>query len=167
MLVSAPRHPLPPAPRRVHLLSPGLERFYASAQPVAYAAMRLAFGLILFTHGLPKASGDGHAGASNAFLRSVDRMQNQLHLPFAEGFAAFVTGLETAGALMLALGLFTRLVAPMIAIEMALICVVLWPAWVWSTGGMEYALLMGFLALFISMQGGGHYSVDRLIGTEL
>ena len=55
----------------------------------------------------------------------------------------------------------------MIAIEMAIICTALAPAWVWNTGGMEYPLLMGFLALFIAMNGGGRYSVDRLIGREL
>ncbi len=149
------------------LVFPGLKPFYAWAQPVAYAVLRVAFGLILVTHGMPKAMGVGHGGAANAFARNVDRLQNQLHVPFAEAFGYAVMSIETVGALMLALGLFTRIVAPMIAIEMAVICVALAPAWVWNTGGMEYALLMGFLALFISMNGGGRYSLDRVIGREL
>ncbi|HTH96446.1 MAG TPA: DoxX family protein [Stellaceae bacterium] len=149
------------------LIFPGLQAFYSWAQPVSYALLRCAFGLILLTHGIPKASGAGHGGATNAFMHNVDRLQNQLHLPVPLMFGYLVMFIETAGAVMMALGLFTRIVAPMIAIEMAVICYVLSPAWVWNTGGMEYALLMGLLALFVSIRGGGRYSIDRLIGREL
>jgi putative oxidoreductase len=34
-------------------------------------------------------------------------------------------------------------------------------------GGFEYVLLLGIVMFFISLRGGGRYSVDRLIGKEL
>ena len=85
------------------LIFPGLKPFYAWAQPVAYALTRTAFGLILVTHGVPKAVGASHGGASNSFAHNVDRLQNQLHLPFPTMFGYLVTPLETVGALMLAM----------------------------------------------------------------
>ena len=55
---------------------------------------------------------------------------------------------------MLAVGLFTRIVAAAIAIETAVISFgVLWPVWGWAKHGMEYALLMGILALAILFRG--------------
>jgi putative oxidoreductase len=149
------------------LIFPELRKFYDLADPFSYAVLRVAFGLILFTHGLPKALGGAHGAMANPFADSVNFITNTLNFPAPLLFGYFVELLETAGALMLALGLFTRLVAPMIAIEMAMICIILSPNWVWLDRGMEYALLMGFVALHISFRGGGQFSIDRLIGKEL
>ncbi len=68
---------------------------------------------------------------------------------------------------MLAAGLLTRIVAPMIAVEMAFICMIHYPVFTWIDRGMEYALLMGFVALHISFRGAGRYSLDRVIGWEI
>jgi putative oxidoreductase len=148
------------------LFFPELRKFYDLADPLSYAVLRVTFGLILLTHGLPKVLGGAHGAMANPFVSSVNFLTNTLHFPAPLLFGYFVMFLESAGALMLVLGLFTRLVAPMIAIEMAMICIILSPNWVWLDGGMEYALLMGFVALHISFRGGGQFSVDRLIGKE-
>jgi putative oxidoreductase len=37
----------------------------------------------------------------------------------------------------------------------------------WTAGGMEYPILIGICALFFLIRGGGPYSVDRAIGTEI
>jgi putative oxidoreductase len=37
----------------------------------------------------------------------------------------------------------------------------------WTQGGSEYALLIGFCALFFLVRGGGAWSLDRAIGREL
>ena len=37
----------------------------------------------------------------------------------------------------------------------------------WLDRGIEYPLLMGFLALQISIRGGGRFSLDRLLGREI
>jgi len=87
-------------------------------------------------------------------------------LPVSHARANRMLGLAFGG-FMLALGLFTRIVAAAIAIEMAVICfAVLYPAWSWGHHGMEYALLMGLVALGVFLQGGGRYSLDHLIGRE-
>lgn len=71
---------------------------------------------------------------------------------------------------MLAAGLLTRIVAAAIAIaiEMAIISfAILAPAWDWAHHGMEYTFMAGVFAFAMALRGGGPYSVDRLIGTEL
>lgn len=68
---------------------------------------------------------------------------------------------------MLALGLFTRLAAAAIVIEMAVISfAVLYPHWDWGRHGMEYAVFMGVVALGVLLAGGDRYSLDRVIGRE-
>ena len=75
--------------------------------------------------------------------------------------------LSMIGAIMLAAGLFTRLVAPMVAVQMAMICLIHYPKWAWIDRGMEYPFLMGLVALHMSFRGGGRFSADGLIGREL
>src|SRR5260370_7974622 len=61
-------------------------------------------------------------------------------------FAAYaVFFLETIGAVLIILGLFTRLIAAAAAIEFAVITFVAhWPqAFAWSRGGWEYPLFFG------------------------
>ncbi len=68
---------------------------------------------------------------------------------------------------MMAVGLLTRLVAPMMAVQMVFISIALGPTWPWIDRGIEYPVMLDFLALFISFRGGGPASIDRLIGAEL
>jgi putative oxidoreductase len=82
-------------------------------------------------------------------------------------WAYFIGGLEFLGGIMLAIGLLTRIVAAAFVIEMLVISfAVLWPVWSWGRRGMEYALLMGIVALAILLRGGGRYSIDHYIGRE-
>jgi putative oxidoreductase len=82
-------------------------------------------------------------------------------------FGYFVMLLETIGALMLTAGLFTRLISPMVAVQMAMICLIHYPKWAWIDRGMEYPFLMGLVALHIAFRGGGRFSLDRWIGKEV
>ena len=72
-------------------------------------------------------------------------------------------------AICLAIGLFTRVAAVMIWIEMAVIITVFnWQfGYFWTNRGVEYALLWLLLCTAIFFRGGGRYSVDHLIGKEL
>ena len=149
------------------LLLPALRSFYEISNPVSYALLRVAFGLILLTHGLPKLLGESHGAMANPFASSVNFITNSLHLPAPILLGYFVMYLETFGAVMLAAGFFTRLIAPMIAVQMAMICLIHYPKWAWIDRGMEYPFLLGLVALHISFRGGGRFSVDRLIGREL
>jgi putative oxidoreductase len=154
-----------PRRRPSSLLFPPLRRFYEIANPVSYALLRVAFGLILLTHGLPKLLGESHGAMANPFASSVNFITNTLHFPAPLAFGYVVMLLETFGALMLAAGLFTRLIAPMVAVQM--VCLIHYPNWAWIDRGMEYPFLLGLVALHISFRGGGRFSVDRLMGREL
>lgn len=149
------------------LLFPSLAPFYATAKPAAYGLLRAAFGLTIVTHGLPKLLGVAHGSMADPLGGSTKLIANVLHLPFAPQLAMFVALLETFGGLAVAVGLATRLIAPMLGVQMLLISIALGPTYPWIDRGVEYPLMLGFIALMISMHGGGRYSIDRLIGREL
>jgi putative oxidoreductase len=149
------------------LIFPGLARFYESSRLLTYTLLRVAFGLTIVTHGLPKLTGSAHGSMADPMGGSINLMANVLHLPFAPQLAMLVALLETFGGLAVAIGLGTRIFAPMLAIQMAFICLALAPTYPWIDRGIEYPLILGFVALLISIQGGGACSADRLIGREI
>ncbi len=144
---------------RQRLIVPGMAEFYERWAPLAYMLMRVGLGLILVPHGFNKVFFNDAAVASKRMVA--------LGLPAPMAWAYFIGALELFGGLALALGLFTRVVAAAIAIEMAVISfLVLWPNWFWTSRGIEYTLLMMLLAIGFFLRGGGKYSLDRLIGRE-
>ena len=149
------------------LLMPRLAGFYATMQAISYALLRIAFGLTMLTHGLPKVLGTSHGSMANPLAGSTNLIANVLNLPFAPPLAMFVAILETFGGIAIAVGLATRLVAPMMAVQMLAICVALGPTYPWIDRGIEYPIVLGFVALLISFYGGGPWSIDRRIGREL
>ena len=154
-------------PNQTRLVFPKLEPFYRVAAPLSYALLRLAFGLTIMTHGLPKLTGSAHGSMADPMAGSTNLIANVLHLPFAPQLAVFVALLETFGGLAVAIGIATRLFAPMFAVQMLFICVALGPTYPWIDRGFEYPLLLGFVALLIALRGGGALSLDRRIGCEL
>jgi len=93
------------------------------------------------------------------------RQANGRVLPVDMGLSIFA---ESVGAICLVVGLFTRLAALIIWIEMGVIIVYFqWQfGYFWTVRGYEYALLWWLLCLAIFFRGGGRYAVDRLIGKE-
>ncbi len=145
-------------PRR--LIFPKLAGLYRAVSPYSYALMRFSTGAVLFPHGVQKVfSGRPVEGASIAAHG----------LPFATTLAYLVIITEFAAAACLAIGLFTRLAAVMIWIEMFVIITVWqWPnGYFWNNKGYEFALLWLLLCTAIFFRGGGRYSLDRLIGKEI
>jgi len=142
------------------LYFPGLAGFYTWATPLSYALMRVCLGLILVPHGAGKLFGADIPHTAQNFVK--------LGWPVPVALAWLVGIIEFFGGLMLAAGLFTRIVAAAIAIEMAVISfVVLWPNWGWAHHGMEYAFMMGVFAFAMALRGGGPYSLDRMLGKEI
>lgn len=152
---------------RARLLIPALGPFYAAATPVASLLLRVAFGLTIVTHGVPKLLGTAHGSMADPMAGSTHLIGAVLHLPFAPQLALVVALLETFGGLAVAGGLAVRLFAPMLAVQMAAICLALGPTYPWIDRGIEYPLILGFIALLIAIQGGGRWSLDRLLGREL
>ena len=144
---------------RKKLFVPGLAKLYESLAPLSYTLIRLSLGVFLIPHGYTKLFQDDAIAASRNFVNFG--WSNPL------AWAYFIGALEFIGGIMLAVGLLTRIVAAAFVIEMSVISFgVLWPVWGWNRRGMEYALLMGILALAILFRGGGRYSVDRYVGRE-
>jgi putative oxidoreductase len=156
-----------PPTARERLLLPQLDAFCRRAEPVLYALLRCVFGIVMFTHGLPKALGIPHGSMADPMASSIRLIQEVMGLPFAPQLAFLVMLLETLGALMLALGLWARPVALMIALQMVGICHALGPAWPWIDRGIEFPFLMGFLALYIAVRGSGRFALDRRFGVAI
>lgn len=156
-----------PPVARERLLLPQLDAFYRRAEPVLYALLRFVFGVVMFTHGLPKALGIPHGSMADPMAGSTRMIQDVMGLPFAPQLAFLVMLLETVGALMLALGLWARPVALLIALQMVGICFALGPTWPWIDRGIEFPFLMGFLALYIAVRGSGQFALERKIGVSI
>jgi putative oxidoreductase len=144
---------------RKKLFVPGLAKLYESLAPLSYTLIRFSLGVFLIPHGYAKLFQDDAVAASRNFVN--------FGWSYPLAWAYFIGALEFFGGIMLAIGLLTRVVAAAIVIEMSVISFgVLWPVWSWGRRGMEYALLMGIVALAILFRGGGRYSVDHHIGRE-
>ena len=146
---------------RATLIFPQLGRFYNALSPYAYAFMRFVTGAVLLPHGVQKV-----------FFLSIGRYTEIIAakgLPFPTLLAYLTFFTEFVAAACLAVGLFTRIAAAMIAIEMLVIVFAFqWPnGYFWTNRGYEYALLWALLCLAIFFRGGGRYSVDYLIGKEV
>lgn len=131
--------------------------------PLADPLVRVATGLILMPHGAQKLFGwFGGYGleATGQFFAA------KLGLPPA---IALLAGLiEFFGGLALALGLLTRPVAALVTglMAVAVVQVHLGAGFFWTSGGYEYPLLWGIVALGYVLRGGGRFSLDALIGRE-
>lgn len=145
---------------QTRLLIPALQPFYDKAVPFSYTLIRITAGLMLLPHGFPKlfTQGVGAFAAAGLARRGIEPA-----LPLAW----LIVFIETIGGILLALGLFTRFIAAMVAIEMLVIVSVYWPKFGWTLPGYEYPLMWGLIAFALALGGGGPYSLDRKLGREL
>jgi putative oxidoreductase len=131
--------------------------------PFAEPLLRATAGLLLMPHGAQKLFGwfGGHGlDATGQFFAS------KLGLP--SSFALLVGLIEFVGGFALALGLLTRPAAALVTAVMAVavVHVHLPIGFFWTSGGFEYPLMWGVVALYFVIRGGGPLSVDALIGRE-
>ena len=118
--------------------------------------MRLALALIFVYHGYPK-------------LVRVDEGMRTFFVQ--HGFPAYFVGLagilECAGAGLLTIGLFTRPVALLLAVEMG---IVIWKVkfthGVMAVGDYQLELALGAACLALATLGAGAVSVDALLFGE-
>jgi putative oxidoreductase len=138
-------------------LLPFLQSFYDLVRPWTWPLVRVAVGWDLLVHGYGK------------ILRGPERQAEILGPPFGPKFALFLTFIEFAGGLCIALGLFTRFFAAAVAIEMGYLT--FYQYWgngfSWLNRGYEYTLMWGLVMLAIALRGGGPWSLDRRLGREL
>ena len=142
------------------LLLPRLKPFYDFAVPFSWLVVRTAIGWNLVVHGWGKIT----VGTTPNFLKAyTDLGFNPPELWFWAS-----TSIEFAGGIALILGLFTRFFAAAVAVEMLVITIVYWKTgFAWTRRGYEYTLMWGLVSFAIALRGGGPYSIDRKLGTEL
>lgn len=146
-----------PAP---DLIVPRLRAFSERLEPLAYLLLRIGFGLTLMTHGVPKLLGRSHGSMADPMAASTNLIANVLQLPGAPLIAWAVALLEGVGGLMLALGFLSRLVAPLVLVQMLVICYLLGPTYPWIDRGIEYPVVLALLAFYIACRGSGRGALD-------
>lgn len=149
---------------REKLVIPGLSSLYESLSPYAYVIVRFALGAIMIPHGYGKLFGPVATGIAT-------RLFTPWGLPAPLTVAYGLGVLEFFGGACIALGLFTRPIAALFAIEFAVItfAVHFKNGFGFSApgGGFEYPLLVLVLWVAIAIRGSGRCALDRLVGKEL
>ena len=138
----------------------GLGAFYERYADLYWPIIRVTAGAILFTHGWPKLVAGAQVFATNSLARRG--------IEPALFWAYVVIFLETAGAILIMLGLFTRVIAALLVIEFLVIIWVQMPnGYSWVNRGYEYPLFWGLIFVAMLFRGGGPYSLDRKLGKEI
>ena len=128
------------------------QRLLDAWQPRALAALRIVAGFLFLQHGTAKLFHVPHLA-----------LFDSLHVLSLVGVAGV---LEIAGGLLLLVGLFTRLAAFILSGEMAVAYFIEHaPQGHFFTPALnqgEEAVLYCFLFLFLSVAGGGSWSIDEI-----
>jgi putative oxidoreductase len=146
--------------RRTQPVIPALSRVYPQATEWAYLLLRVTAGLMLLPHVWPKLMAGPAAIAANVMApRGVEPA-------LAAAWLAIIV--ELAGAVFITLGLFTRPIALLVALEFVVVAKTHFAfGWGAGGGGAEYVVLWLVVFLFILARGGGPYSLDAKLGREV
>ncbi len=132
---------------------------------LAPLAVRIIVGIIMLAHGLQKLLGPGPLGFGNNVLAG-------LGVPLPGLMGIVVTLVELVGGLLLIVGLFSRLAALLLTINLvvAILLVKVGVGFLSPTGSpgvgaeLDLALIAGFLVILFA--GPGRLSVDHALGLE-
>ncbi|MDQ7850169.1 MAG: DoxX family protein [Armatimonadota bacterium] len=142
-----------------------LQAVFAPLVGLGPLLLRVALGIIFLVHGWPKMNPNspmkGPAGFSGAL--------RQLGVPMPALFAWVVILLETLGALLLIVGLGTRILGLLFAVDML---VAIWakrrawnvPFMAQQTTGWEFDFALLVAALSLVFTGGGAAALDQAVG---
>lgn len=128
-----------------------------SLNTTAVTILRVIMGFIFAAHGWQKFNEWTIAGTQASFAK--------MGVPAAEIAAPAVAVLELGGGIALILGVLTRVVALLLALDMlgALFLVHASAGVFAATGGYELVLLLAAAALAVALTGAGRISVDRAL----
>lgn len=131
-----------------------------STQDWGLLVLRIAVGVVFAIHGAQKLWMFGIDGTAG-FLGS-------LGIPLPQIAAIVVILVELVGGLALLIGLGTRYVAALLAVNMAvaLVTVHLANGFFVDGGGVEFVLVLLAAALFFALNGGGSFAVDRRLSAN-
>ena len=127
-------------------------RFLGRLQPLALLVMRLALGAVMVGHGYHKVFGGLHHHV---------QLVTSLGLPAWTAYLSAFT--EFFGGLLVLLGLFTRVAAFAICIDLAVaIAKVHFHNGLMGTNGYEFPLALAALAFGLIFLGGGAIAFDHI-----
>jgi putative oxidoreductase len=128
-------------------------RYLDRLQPLALVGMRLALGAVMVGHGYHKVFGGLHHHA---------QFVSGLGLPAWSAYLSSLT--EFFGGLMILAGLFTRLAAFAMCIDLGVaIWKVHWPHGLMGEGGFEFPLALAAIAFALIFFGGGPIALDHIL----
>jgi putative oxidoreductase len=128
-----------------------------SLTTTAVTILRIILGFLFAAHGWQKFNEFTIAGTQASFAK--------MGVPAAEIAAPAVAVLELAGGIALVVGILTRVVAALLAVDMlGALSLVHAPAGIFaSAGGYELVLVLAAAALAVALTGAGRISVDRAL----
>jgi putative oxidoreductase len=130
--------------------------WYRPFEPYSYALIRFSTGALIVPHGIDRLFYSGSGAELGGFLGSFP--------------VSAVGTFEVVGGVLIALGLLTRPVALLLAIEWIAIAMAMpmKPGASWLMLGVtgKYSAFVAGLCIAFVLRGGGHYSLDRRIGKE-
>jgi putative oxidoreductase len=128
-----------------------------SLTTTAVTILRVILGFLFAAHGWQKFNEFTIAGTQASFAK--------MGVPAAEIAAPAVAVLELAGGIALIVGILTRVVAALLAVDMlGALFLVHAPAGIFaSAGGYELVLVLAAAALAVALTGAGRISVDRAL----
>jgi len=123
---------------------------------IALLVLRLVLAAVFITHGYAKLFGMGVSGVTGFFT--------SIGVPASGVFAPFVSVLEFAGGIALAVGVLTRVVAFLLACDMlgAILLVHVHNGFA-APKGVEAVLGNFGMAVALALLGAGAYSIDALL----
>jgi len=150
----------------IPLIFPQLVGFYQALGPLAEALLRAAVGLALVPHGLRMTFGffpNTGQPLQNIWMLA-DYLDKQGYRP-GKVWALAISATQLVCGPLLALGLFTRLTAVPVVLFLLISNIERWRVgkYFWNQLGLEYTLMWTIATLYFLANGGGAYSLDRLI----
>ncbi len=128
-------------------------RYLDRLQPLALLVLRIVCGAVMIGHGYPKVFGGLHHHAQ--FVAN-------LGLPAWLGYVSSFT--EFIGGILLLIGLFTRIAAAGIVIDLVVaIAKVHWKNGLLGQGGYQFPLTLAAIAFALIILGAGPIALDGIL----
>jgi putative oxidoreductase len=123
---------------------------------IGLTALRIVLGVVFIAHGAQKfAQG----------IPNVVQGFSGMGVPLAEVAAPLVAGLELVGGILLVLGVATRVVGVLLAVDMVVAGFLAHgtAGFYSQDGGFEYVLVLAVASLAVALTGPGRFSLDALV----
>jgi putative oxidoreductase len=123
---------------------------------IGLTVLRVVLGVVFIAHGAQKLT-QGLPAVAGGFA--------SMGIPFPEVAAPVVVALELVGGALLVLGVATRVVSILVAMDMVVAGLVahLSAGFFAQQGGFEYVLVLAAGSLAVALTGPGRFSLDALV----